>query len=375
MLGNEIEVLFVADHLGYAGGIVHGVTTYCRAVFPRLAASGIRFKAIFLGKSQPAGDALRSAGVDVEFLKADRRNVGVGLRLAKRLRQLNPRVLHVTQQKSTVLARMLAPFFGCAVIAHLHDFEPVPRPLKSLAALTPVPERMLCVSSTLIPVATSQYGMPPERCAVLLNGLDLTAFRRTDSDNAGAIRRELDIPRDAPVLGMATRLDADKRPQAFVRDAAAIAASCPGARFIVAGDGTERAACERLAAELGLGARMRFTGFRTDVRGIIDACDVMALYSLVEACPYAAMEALALGKPVIGFAAGGLSEIVRDGVTGLLADPPHADLVVENAVRLMRDSTLRATMSAACRADAERFSLDQHIAALLAHYEEARSDS
>jgi glycosyltransferase involved in cell wall biosynthesis len=153
-----------------------------------------------------------------------------------------------------------------------------------------------------------------------------------------------------------------------------IAARCPSARFIVAGDGTERAACERLAAELGLGARMRFTGFRPDVRNVIDACDVMALYGLIEACPYAAMEALALGKPVIGFKASGLPEIVRSGATGLLADPARPDLAVENAVRLMRDSTLRATMSAACRADSERFSIDHHIAALLAHYAVARGD-
>ena len=372
-MGSEIDVLFLGDHLGYAGGIVHGVTTYCRAVFPRLIARGVRFRCVFLGESHPAAESLRGAGMAVEFLESGRRGIGVALRVADRVRRLRPGVVHVTQQKSTVLARTLARFYDFSVVAHLHDFEPVPLGLKLTAALAPLPASMLCVSAALIPVAVEQYGIPRDRCIVLHNGLDLTRFRGATAAERQRVRTEFQIPADAPVLGMAVRLDADKRPLVFVRDAVKIAARCPAVHFLVAGDGAERAACEQLAGDLGLGARMRFTGFRSDVNDIIEACDIMTLYSLVEACPYAAMEALAMGKPVLGFDSGGMPEIVRHGASGLLADPAHPEQIIEHAVRLINNPSLRSSMSDTCRLGAEHFSIDRHVDTLLRHYEESRA--
>ena len=209
--------------------------------------------------------------------------------------------------------------------------------------------------------------MPAERCEVLPNGLELTQYQWADGT---LLRAEFSVPSDAPVLGMTSRLDADKRPQEFVRDASRIAALCPKAHFLVAGDGTERRACERLAAELDLGARMHFTGFRPDVRGFIAACDAIALYSLIEACRYAVIEAFAMGKPVIGFAAGGMAEIVRHGSTGLLAAPAHADEMVANAASLLNDPVRRSVMSAACLHDVQRFLLERHVDALLHHFDD-----
>lgn len=367
MKRDEVDVLFLADHLGYPNGSVHGVTTYCRTVFPQLVARGLRFASVFLGKPHVAAEGLRSDDVEVEFLESSKRDIGVVTRLAAVLRKRRPRLVHVTQQKSTITAGMLAKFFGFAVLAHLHDFEPLPRGMRFVAALTPPPARMLCVSEAVVPVATEQYGMPVEHCKVLPNGLLLSPYHSADG---ALIRAEFAVPSAAPVLGMASRLDADKRPQQFVRDAARIAVLCPEAHFLVAGDGTERSACERLAVELGLGARIHFTGYRPDVKNVISACDTVALYSLVEACPYAAIEALALGKPVIGFDAGGMAEVVRHGSTGLLAAPGRPDEIVANAVALLTDPNRRSAMSATCLLDAQRFSLGRHIDALLHHYDE-----
>ena len=226
---------------------------------------------------------------------------------------------------------------------------------------------MLCVSQAVVPVAGTEYGVPAERCEVLPNGLELTQYQGADG---ALLRAEFSVPSDAPVLGMASRLDADKRPQEFVRDAARIAALCPKAHFLVAGDGTERRACERLAAEAQLGCEDALHRLSPGREKRIAACDVIALYSLIEACPYTAIEALAMGKPIIGFAASGMPEIVRHGSTGLLAASAHAEEMVANAAALLNDPGLRSVMSAACLHDVRRFSIERHVDALLHHYED-----
>ena len=373
-MAQELDVVFLADHLGYLTG-AHGVTTYCRTVFPELVRRGLRFRSVFLGKHHAAAESLETGGVDVQFLGSSKEDLRVLVKVVNLLKQLSPRVVHVTQQKSTAVARLLAPYLGFEVVAHLHDFEATPRGLKLAAAMSATPARMLCVTSSLIPVATEEYGVPPERCAVLPNGLDLSPFKSIDPRDRARVRTEFNIPADVPLLGMAVRLDADKRPQTFVRDARRMLARCPDLHFLVAGDGTERVACEQLAEELGLTARMRFVGFRSDVRSIISACDAMALYSLVEACPYAAIEALALGKPVLGFDAGGMREIVRHASTGFLAVPTHADQIVEYAVQLATNPTLRSSMSAECVRDSQRFSIERHVDSLLRHYDDASANA
>ena len=140
--------------------------------------------------------------------------------------------------------------------------------------------------------------------------------------------------------------------------------------LLVAGDGTERRPCERLAAELDLGARMHFTGFRPDVRNIIAACDVIALtvsskHALTppsKLSPWANLSSVSLraGCP-------------RSCVTARPDCSPRplpAREMVANAAALLNDPGLRSVMSATCLHDVRRFSLERHVDALLHHYED-----
>ncbi|MGH8627286.1 MAG: glycosyltransferase family 4 protein [Gammaproteobacteria bacterium] len=363
-----LNIVFLADHLGYRDGIAHGVTTYCHTVFPRLTGTNLRLKCLFLGPPYPAAVSLQDAGIEVKFLDRPKHDFTVGHKVARVLGRWRPRIVHVTQQKSTALARLLAPFYNYRLVAHLHDFEPVPSALRLAAALTRRPDMMLCVTSKLIPTAVEQYGIPSDRCKVLPNGLDLSLFRRIDASARQDVRVAFGIPQHAPVIGMAVRLFPDKRPENFIVDARGILKRCPDVHFLIAGDGPERAPCERLASQLGIAAQTHIVGYYDDVRSLISACDVVALYSLVEACPYAAIEALALGKPVIGFDAGGMSEIVETGITGFLAETGRPGELVDRAVDLIQNVQLRRAMSENCIRNVEKFSIDRHVAALYEVY-------
>lgn len=362
------RILFLADHLGYPGGLSHGVTTYCRTVFPNLVSRDFELRCVFLGHEHPAAATLEEAGIRTIFLEQSKYGLHARRSLRAVLSEYQPHLVHVTQQKSTAIARLLKPMNDYCILAHLHDFDPTPAMLRWVSKLLPQPDRTLCVASAVIPTAISQYGINGDTCIPFYNGLDLGRFRSADPEMGRELRRRLKIPEQAPVIGMSVRIFADKRVDKFVSDMAHLLTRVPAAHVIVGGDGPELGACRALAAQLGISARVHFLGHQIDVRPVILACDVIALYSLVEACPFAAIEALALGKPVVGFAAGGMPEIVSSKRAGFLAYPDDRENLVDFAVGLLQSPERTATMAEDCRLLAAQFSLDRHTASLLEHY-------
>src|SRR5439155_26658217 len=100
-------------------------------------------------------------------------------------------------------------------------------------------------------------------------------------------------------------------------------AGTDGVRLVIAGDGPERQSLEARAGELGIGDRVTFLGAqpRERILELFHAADATILSSSWENFPHTVVEALAVGTPVLAMEAGGLSEVVQDGVNGLLAGP------------------------------------------------------
>src|SRR5262245_4158638 len=128
----------------------------------------------------------------------------------------------------------------------------------------------------------------------------------------------------------------------------------PGARLIVAGDGSERARLRSLAAELGL-KRVEFVGAAPPDRmpEIYDRADIFVNSSLVDNMPLSLIEAFACGLAVVSSDAGGIPSLVADGETGLLSPCGDYEALAANVIRLLEDRRLAASLisraHAACR--------------------------
>ncbi|PYQ10599.1 MAG: hypothetical protein DMH00_10625 [Acidobacteria bacterium] len=166
-------------------------------------------------------------------------------------------------------------------------------------------------------------GYPRERIRVIKNGIDLARFdanRRT-----GGLRRELGLGAGVPLVGVLSRLNPKKGVGVFVEAAAQLAAAFPEAVFLVVGDGGSRRELEGLTGRLGLGSRVRFTGFRRDVPAILSEMAVCVLPS-----------------PVVATRVGGNEEVVAHGITGLLVPPGKAEPLA-NALRALLENPGRAS--------------------------------
>ena len=138
------------------------------------------------------------------------------------------------------------------------------------------------------------------------------------------------------------------------------------ATLVVAGDGPERAALEERARELGLNGRVTFLGPqpRERVLELFRGADAAVLSSAWENFPHTAVEALAVGTPVIATAVGGVAEIVADGDNGLLVPPRDPEALAAALRRFLADGDLRERLRERAAASVERFAPDAIYAEL-----------
>jgi glycosyltransferase involved in cell wall biosynthesis len=161
----------------------------------------------------------------------------------------------------------------------------------------------VAVSDHVRAVAAARAPWAAARVRVVHNGVDVARFAARDEPKAGEFTFVL-------VGRLERRKGVDLALQALAR--------VPGARLEVVGDGEERAPLERAARELGVEHRARFHGYVADARPLLARAHAALCASRDEGLGIALLEAMAMGLPVVGFAVGGVPEIVEDGVTGAL---------------------------------------------------------
>jgi glycosyltransferase involved in cell wall biosynthesis len=123
----------------------------------------------------------------------------------------------------------------------------------------------------------------------------------------------------------------------FLEAAASVSRAYGDVRFLVVGDGPERARLERTAGELGISGKVRFLGVRDDVPAVLKLMDVLVLSSLSEGSPNVVLEGMASGVPIVGTRVGGVPELVEDGVSGLLVDPGDVPAMSNAVLALLTD--------------------------------------
>lgn len=212
----------------------------------------------------------------------------------------------------------------------------------------------------------------PEKVRVIHNGIDGQRFALRNHDKAGDREWLLPHSEQETWIVLVGNMHSDvKGHRALIEAGVAVLHEFPNARFLFAGDGTERPRFEKRVADLGLGENFTFLGRRNDVPRILGCCDIGVLPSEAEGLPNAVLEYLAAGLPTIATRVGGNAEIIQDERTGLLV-PPRDPLALSAALlRLLRNPDLAAQLGAAGRREVvDHFSFEQMIERTDALYSE-----
>jgi glycosyltransferase involved in cell wall biosynthesis len=337
--GAEVHVSALASKLRQRG---HDVTVICphgRPLVAELVARGLRVRAPrTIGKFDP----LTLARV-VRWLRRDR-----------------AQVIHTHLSTASLLGSIAARMAGIPAIATVHGLNT--RTCFNWA------HAIIAVSNAVKQHLVAQR-MPPERITVVHNGVDMRALSR--SDESAAVRRQWGIPREAPLLITVGRLTATKGHRDLLQALTKLLTDqrWEQVRLLIVGTGPLLADLQGYSVRAGLGERVIFAGFQRDVVPFLQAADIFALPSVREGLSLSALEAMAIGKPVIACRVGGTPEVVVDGKTGLLVAPGRPVELADALERLLAHPEEASTMGAAGqRRVREAFDFEQMVSKIEAIY-------
>jgi L-malate glycosyltransferase len=156
-----------------------------------------------------------------------------------------------------------------------------------------------------------------------------------------------------------------------VEAAALVVRQVPDARFVIAGEGDLRQALEHQIKHLNLEKNVLLAGFRPDILSVHKGFDIFVMSSVTEGLGTSLLDAMACAKPVVATTAGGIPEVVADGVTGILVPPRDAQAMANAIVRLLKDEPLRRRMGDAGLSRVQaKFSAERMVAETIRVYEQ-----
>ncbi|HZZ94015.1 MAG TPA: glycosyltransferase family 4 protein [Usitatibacter sp.] len=194
------------------------------------------------------------------------------------------------------------------------------------------------------------------RNEVIYNGVDTAQWTPIEAAESRHVRATLGFADHDYVIALPAVLRPEKNHVQLVDAIAMLRRRGVRARALMIGDGPMRGAVEQRARELGVGADIVITGFQQQVRPFLAACDTAVLTSFSEAFSLAAVEAMAMARPVVHSDVGGAPEMIRPGCEGYLYPVGDTAALVDR-LSALADPAVRAPMGAAARETVEaRFS-------------------
>jgi glycosyltransferase involved in cell wall biosynthesis len=284
------------------------------------------------------------------------------LQFARYLRHYRTQVLHTYGWYANVFGIPAAKLAGVPVIiASIRDTGAHQTPIQLKV------QRRLCGLAHCV-LANSDAvrdwllagGYRASQLRVIRNGIVQQKLDRSVARSS--FRQELGIPSGAPLVGTVCRLNPVKAVEDLLFAAVRVLPSHPETRFVIIGDGDERAALTSLAAQLGIADRVIFLGFRTDVVQLLPQLTVSVLTSLTEGFSNTILESMAAGIPVVATRVGGNSEIIVDGVTGRLVPVRDTAALSDAIASLLGNPELAIRMGSSGKSRvAGRFSIENTV--------------
>jgi glycosyltransferase involved in cell wall biosynthesis len=278
-------------------------------------------------------------------------------RLATYARRHRVDVVHGTEKpRDAFYGLMVARAAGARAVVHLHvKVEDWMSPLTRWAMRRA--DGLVGVSRFVADSAVAM-GHDPCRVHAVLNALALPDDTVAHEEAEASVRAEFSVPDGVPLLLVASRLFPWKGHGDLLRALAVVRRAGCLFRLLVVGEDDPRATpgggsytteLQQLRDELGLTDAVLFTGFRSDVPRLMQACDAFVMPSFEEPFGVVYLEAMAASKPVVALDNGGTREVVRHGRTGLLSPPGDIPALAAHIQELLADRRRRDSMGRAGR--------------------------
>jgi glycosyltransferase involved in cell wall biosynthesis len=210
-------------------------------------------------------------------------------------------------------------------------------------------------------------GIPPSKIHKIPSGVDLERFKGIMPPED--FRAKWSVPQRAILVGTIAALVPPKDYPNFINAAFLAAQRNPSLHFMIVGDGELMPKMQGMARDLGLEGRLTFCGFQSDIGIFLQAFDIFVMASRREGLGTAVLDAMSVGLPVIGTRAGGISETIVEGESGLLVEVKNSQALASAILRLAGDESLRKSLGYGALERVKAFRKEQMVEANIRLYE------
>jgi glycosyltransferase involved in cell wall biosynthesis len=343
---------------------MHGVKRLFAWMIPRFDASRFNVSLISLRERDLTDDTLERLGIDVTYMHRSKFDPATFPALLKDLDRRGADVLHMHGYGATTFGRLAAARRGWPAVLHEHANLTDTPWFQKIAdrLLAPYTDVALAVSRSTADFVVRARMIPPERTKLVYLGVPLEEFSRTrSSDEVAAARAALRIPEGTFAIGTVTRLMPSKGNEYLVQAMRSVADRLPNARCYIVGEGELQGELEAAAARNGVRDRVKLVGFRSDVAEALSAFDLVVFPSLWEGTPLTALEALAMGKPIVSTDADGLQDVLTHDVDAVIVPRRQPDALADAITALARDAGARERLAANAHLTGARYDIQRFV--------------
>ena len=317
----------------------------------------------------------KNAGLSVFTISESRRwDPKIFRQLRAMIAEFQPDILESRNVKSHFLVRMLGLHKKCRWVAWNHGYTATNWLDRSYSQLDRWSlrgaYRVVTVCGPFAEKLVSR-GIDRERITVLHNCVK--PFVAAPLEHVQHIRHSLGLQNEAVILAVG-RFSHEKGIGDLLRAVAVISNTkgTPDFRVVLVGDGPERDSLARLAARLGIEAKLTMAGFQRDIKPYYSIATLLAVPSHTEGSPNVVLEGMAAGLPIAATAVGGIPEILEDGVTGLMVPSRNPNAMAGTILRILTDPEMRFRLGAAARLRTESsFTPDAYKRSLVEFYQKS----
>ena len=281
--------------------------------------------------------------------------LGAMVRMARVLRSASPDVVHTHLFVATLCVAPMAKLCGVPLViesCRIHEGwrRGIWKSYRIDRWVNHLVDANIAISESLRRYLTEEKRFPAEKVVVIRNGRELSRVVSPSGRDLNALRNEFRVQPGELIVSLPGRLEVQKGHAYLLEALPKVLPQFPSLRVLVVGDGSLRV---ELAAEInrcGLGDHVVLTGYRRDVYDILRISDLVVLPSLWEGLPLTAIEAGALGKPILATSVDGTPEVVLHGETGWLVPAANSVELAKAMCHLLGDPDLRRRLGERARA-------------------------
>ncbi|MEW7985097.1 MAG: glycosyltransferase [Candidatus Thiodiazotropha endolucinida] len=354
-MSEHVNVAFIVNSLRFGGAEKHTLE-----LFNGLDSRRFRKGLIYLKREEHLLDQVDCTQGELWCADFNKGWDFVGLqRLANKIRKTRPDLLVCVNTYPLFYGHLARWLSGhrCQIVEIFHSTK---LPQKEERQMCLVYRRFFNRSDCIVYVSENQRaywegrGICKDNGIVVHNGVDTEYFCNWYSSEAKlALRDRFGFTSSDFIIGICAALRPEKQHEDLVEAIARLKSGGLNAKCLIIGDGPRRAAIKEKTTSIGLENDVFIAGFQTDVRSFVAACDCMAIVSHQETFSIAALEAMAMGKPLVMSAIGGAAEQVQDGVNGYFFPVGDVNALAE-ALHKLADSAHREEMGKKAREVVER---------------------